>query len=307
MEGLFALLGWEVATGAKKAPPFSSVFKALGVQVDVSQAHLGTIQVTNTPERLEALRAEVQSVVASGKLTSGEAASLRGRFQFAASQTFGRFGIVPLKLLAGRADSSNGSCLLDAALRQALEALMCHVVSGPPRCIRIKDARRPVVVFTDGAAEEGVVTCGAIAYAEEWDAPRFFSLTVPAPLTEMWLLAGTRHQVAQAELLPVALAKHTFSAVLLHRRVLWFLDNDAVRAALVTGNTSAPALYDLLAEVAQLDALTPSFSGFERVPSLSNPADAASRLRAEEMGRRHGAQETAVSWPSGLALKARLA
>ena len=155
MEGLFALLGWEVATGAKKAPPFCSVFTALGVRVDVSQAHLGTIQVTNTPERLEALRAEVQSVVASGKLTSGEAASLRGRFQFAASQTFGRFGIVPLKLLAGRADSSNGGCLLDAALRQALEALMCHVVSGPPRCIRIKDARRPVVVFTDGAAEEG--------------------------------------------------------------------------------------------------------------------------------------------------------
>ena len=300
MEGLFGFLGWETATGGKKAPPFSTVCAALGVQIDVSEAHLGRICATNKPERLASMNAEVQDVLASGHLTSGAAASLRGRFQFAVSQTFGKFGVLPLKVLSGRADGVNKGVLLGAALQQSLAVLLRHITTGPPRVVLLKDNRKPVVAFTDGAVEAGKATCGGIVFAEEWSTPRFFALAVPSTLCEEWLAAGTLHQVAQSELLPIVLTKVTFTQVLLRRRVLMFIDNDSVRAALISGTTAAQASYDLLMEICAADAVTPAHTWYERVPSTSNPADAASRLRRTEVQERFGAEEVEVTWPEGL-------
>eukprot|EP00435_Cladocopium_sp_Y103_P054436 s1937_g17.t1 len=85
---LFSTLGWRLAT--EKLVDFDSVCKVLGVKLNLSEAHLGTATVMNTPERVDELIADIDQILQSGTLTRREGERLRGRLQFASSQLFGR-------------------------------------------------------------------------------------------------------------------------------------------------------------------------------------------------------------------------
>ena len=90
---------------------------------------------------------------------------------------------------------------------------------------------------------------------------------------------GVRRQlVGQAEIFPVNIAQELWEEHLSGRRVIWFVDNDAARHALIKGGSpSGPSA--VLAEAFWDDEdKLGSFSWVERVPTQCNPADGPSRL-----------------------------
>ena len=87
-EGFFSLLGWE--TSSEKDIGFSSIAKALGVEISLADAASGLVRVQNTEARKRALSASIDAVLAAKGATSKEFETLRGRLLFAENQIFGR-------------------------------------------------------------------------------------------------------------------------------------------------------------------------------------------------------------------------
>ena len=76
-------------------------------------------------------------------------------------------------------------------------------------------ARRPMLVFTDGAVEpeEGTtaVTIGGVLFDPEASGPpEYFAAKVLDAKVGEWLACGSRHPVFQAEVLPVLVAAATW-------------------------------------------------------------------------------------------------
>eukprot|EP00435_Cladocopium_sp_Y103_P030657 s5118_g7.t1 len=94
----------------------------------------------------------------------------------------------------------------------------------------------------------------------------------------MWQRAGKRQVIAQAEIFPVSVSKDTWKSLLSGRSVIWFLDNESARSALVRCFSPILDNFCLLQLNARLDTDMQSRNWYARVPSKSNPSDSASRL-----------------------------
>ena len=142
----------------------------------------------------------------------------------------------------------------------------------------------PILVFTDGAVEEGLqlVTHGAILVDPWKQCSRFFGDHIPPDFVKLWTRSGKKQVIAQAEIFPVVIAKCTWQDMLRHRSVLWFLDNESARMALVRNFSAVLDSYFLLLINSRVDMQVQSRNWFSRVPSKSNPSDSASRLQFSE-------------------------
>ena len=89
-ERLLELLGWRFSKKPEKRLPFERSFDVFGVVVDLSASDSGKVVVRNKLDRVEAIAAQVDDMVAEGVCKPSAAASLRGRFQFAEGQLYGR-------------------------------------------------------------------------------------------------------------------------------------------------------------------------------------------------------------------------
>ena len=67
------------------------------------------------------------------------------------------------------------------------------------------------------------------------------------------------------------------------RRTIWWVDNDAARYALIKGHSPSVVMRQLVRLFYSFEALAPTFSWIERVPSTSNPADPPSRNSSKEI------------------------
>ena len=97
-ECLMATLGCQVSKSDSKQLEFSPSFGLLGVELDFG-SRPGAVIVQNRPSRVEQLRVQVAELITQGTLTPKQAASVRGRFQFAESQAFGKAAVASLRLL----------------------------------------------------------------------------------------------------------------------------------------------------------------------------------------------------------------
>ena len=89
---------------------------------------------------------------------------------------------------------------------------------------------------------------------------------------------GKRQVISQTELFPVLVAKETWHSTLAGRSVLWFLDNESAKMAIIRNFSAVIDNFVLLQTNAQLDVQSQMRNWYSRVPSKSNPSDAASRL-----------------------------
>ena len=94
------------------------------------------------------------------------------------------------------------------------------------------------------------------------------------------LQVETRHVIIVLEVLPALVACALWSSQMLHRRCFIFVDNDGARACLIRMHSKSKVIRDMLRRGSYLQAATPSFVWFSRVPSASNVADAPSRPEA---------------------------
>ncbi len=94
------------------------------------------------------------------------------------------------------------------------------------------------------------------------------------------ILGNTQAQViGQAEILPVVSAKWTWLTELEGKRVLYFIDNDSARFALIRSYSPVPSSARLLWAMSLISSRSFSYDWFTRVQSFSNCGDHPSRLR----------------------------
>ena len=91
------------------------------------------------------------------------------------------------------------------------------------------------MVFTDGAVENDCnrVTHGALLLDPVTQKILVFGDFVPPAFVEAWTKYGKRQVIAQTEIFPALAAKETSALELNGRSVLWFLNNESAKMALI--------------------------------------------------------------------------
>ena len=102
---------------------------------------------------------------------------------------------------------------------------------------------------------------------------------VPEGLVESWKTSQDQTQViGQAEAFPVLVARLTWAKYLAGRRVIYFLDNEAARIALVRSYSPVLPTLKIVMRCISWDFSQHSDPWYARVPTVCNVADAPSRM-----------------------------
>ena len=298
VDDLLELLGWSTKTQHE----FSATFDVLGVVCDLTAAQTDRVRFTNKAKRIDELQTDVDRIISAGFLRSGEARSLRGRFTFARGQTFGRCGAVALKCLGEVADGTKALPTLDARTAGALRWLLAMLRVLRPRELRAHPLP-PLLLYVDGACEpagDGIeVSIGAVLMDPSRPdyGPKFFGTKVGPEVVGLWSLDGKKQLIGQAELLPVLLAKTTWSAEFTDRPCICFIDNDSARYSLIKGYSPILDSSRIINETWMKDAELGIASWYARVPTCCNIADDPSRLDFTVLRNMYKSREYTVSVP----------
>ena len=100
---------------------------------------------------------------------------------------------------------------------------------------------------------------------------------IPQEVLDRWTKLVGSQLIWEIELYALLLVRARYCELLLHRRVICFVDNDPTRLALIKGRSPSQAMNEMAQLFLRLELESPSYICIERVPSFSNPADAPSR------------------------------
>ena len=93
-------------------------------------------------------------------------------------------------------------------------------------------------------------------------------------------------------------ARLTWSKRLAGRRVLFWIDNESARIALIKAYSPVLASLKLILQCVKFDALNNCDPWYARVPTVANVADAPSRMSAELVRNLFGAKIVAPVLPT---------
>ena len=298
------LLGWEFSVDPSKSLPFAEIFTSLGVVFDLSRFDEGLAYVSNKLSRVELAKDTIKHFISKGFVTAVERDSLRGKLQYMERYVFGRVGKFIIRSLDGGRPDFKGTFNLSAGDKLLLNAAIVWLDDCAPRDIRPVDDSPPILIFTDGA--EGDVAgcdaaCGALLVDPKTGLREYFGEAIPGELVTEWKDAGAKKIIAQAELLPIALAKEFWARIIAGRKVLLFVDNEGAKFSCVKMYSDNLHSRRILACMAKAELKTQSWTWFTRVASHSNPADPASRLEHSVMSNLYKAKRICVTMPLSLA------
>ena len=293
MEFILHALGWKYAMEGKKAEPHAASFKVLGVELSLQSSAEGQITVSNKRERVDDLVQKLSDILDKGTLSGAEAASLHGQLNFAQGQYYGcslKPAMVFLqKILKGGWHDEYQEDLAVVAVYTVAALRSC-----PPRVISLTDVTTPVMVFTDGAYEpEGdsfIGSAGVVVVDQVLGLRRVFEVEVPESLCEHWRRFGAKQLIIYLELWPILVFLASYSKVFEKRRMIFFIDNNAVRDALIKGSSPICDVFSMLAICSYFISGSHIAAWFTRVASPSNPGDAPSRKMAKLIAEQLGAE-----------------
>ena len=192
--------------------------------------------IYNKISRLESSAHDIQVLIDKGFSTKAERDTIRGRLQFIERHVYGRAGKFFINLLEGGDSHYTGKVHYNDECKLGLLSVVVWLQEAKPRQIRPDDDRKPLLFFTDGA--EGDVpgctaSCGALMVDPEDGTRQFFGEPIPEQLISEWKSEDNERIIIQAELLPILLAKQTWQARIINRRVFVFVDNESAKFACV--------------------------------------------------------------------------
>lgn len=283
MEQFLEILGWQIASDKDKRVPAAVKFSVLGVVVDLSESKRGVIRVENKASRAEEMQEVIEEVEKVRAMTPALAAKVQGRMMFAEAQCCGRWLSAVLEPVKRRALMPANVKWITEELVQSLK--LCHqlMVKAPTRRISAVSTESPCLVFTDGAYEDGHAGCGVVIFSGRLEKPLVMSFKIPSHILDLWKKDGQEQLIAQVELMPIVVVKRQLRHLIGSTRVIYFVDNEGVKEALVSGVTKSPASKTMLHECMIQDSTLNNLSWYTRIPSPSNIADAPSRMRLDEI------------------------
>ena len=291
---LLKLLGWVFATSGKKAEPFGTSCKALGIQFDLSQSSSGVAELVNTEERVDELCALLNEVVSEKFISGATARRLHGRMVFADAQLFGRTGKRCMRVLSrcsqkGKSQLSDSDCF---SLRLFVDMLK----NGKPRVIKQLPAQQ-VLVFTDACYERearswrgGVGGVLVDLATNRWE---FFSIELTDVMLEQLGEAHRAQLIFEAETLAAVLGFILWSGDLGGRLGHLFIDNEGTKFSLLRGVSENECVNKLAQIFAEYEMQSSALVWLSRVASHSNIADGPSRNDCTMLAKHRAVDRTA--------------
>jgi hypothetical protein len=173
--------------------------------------------IRNKESRATNTLALLSEILEAGSMEQHTAASLSGIMLFMEQQIFGRCGAIASRTLSRRLVDESGGWKRSASYRKLLEWLPRYFKLAPERVIRFCPGCGPVIICTGGAYEKGVATIGGTIV--DGACRQTFGCTLPGMIST----SGRRSE--RCEVL--------WSFRLKRRRVLWLIDNESARFALI--------------------------------------------------------------------------
>ena len=163
-----------------------------------------------------------------------------------------------------------------------MEWIVHQLEEARPRIISPRRFDPPVLVFLDGSCEDEGTMIGGVLFAPG-ERVQCFGARVPDKLVESWKTRLLQKQViGQAELFPAVVARWTWAHHLKGKRVLYFIDNESARLALVKAYSPVVPSLKLIMACLGWDQTNLSSAWYARVPTHSNIADGPSRFAIPE-------------------------
>ena len=286
-EKFLDLVGWKYSVKEAKRKPMSPIFSVLGVDVDLSASKSGLVLVRNKESRVNQIQLEISEIVSSRAFSSATASSLRGRLQFAESQTFGRAISLFMRSCNSRATGAKPGSNLDDDMMKELQWAKGFIAEDCPRILKVDQSSVRVVIFTDACLEDNDRTAGigmvAMVCRDGIPTKKFFlSERVPKEVLEK-LQVNTPKVIAGLELLAAVMAVDILKDFLVARRAFLFIDNEAARASLLSLWSPIFTHARMLQHLWELVRSKSIFMWTSRVPSLSNVADKPSRFEIVQL------------------------
>ena len=280
MEFILHALGWKYAMDGKKAEPHCSAFKVLGVELDLSESHRGSITVSNKRERVDDLVKTLGRILDKGTLTGAEASTLHGQLNYAQGQYFG-CSLKPTMIFLQKILRGGWSDEYQSELAVVAVYTVAALRSCPPRVISLADIRTPVMVFTDGAyepdGESHLGSAGLVLIDRVLGIRKVCQVSVPLALCDHWRRFGAKQIILYLEMWPILVFLFRCAGEFAKRRMIFYIDNNAVRDALIKGSSPICDLFGMLSLCSYFISRSHLSVWFTRVASSSNPADAPSR------------------------------
>ena len=245
----------------------------------------GTVYFRNTERRVSEIKSFIEKVLASGQLPHHEALRLRGRCQFADSQVFGRTGKKCLSLITAHAFGLNE--FISHELRTELQRFALRLETEAPRLIKLVEggAWR---VYTDASYEPGAECSfcglGGVLVDPKGSPQKFFSFVLSESQKSFLGEKASSQIIFPAEMLALVIAMEVWSEDLRGSPTIFFVDNNGVRDAAISGNVKSSVARRMLETLLQKEYELSLVPWYARVPSPANPADEPSRV---ECGRLH--------------------
>jgi len=302
----FKLLGWAFSESGDKAPPFSNLFQALGVTINVSALHLGMVQLGNTESRRKEIIEFLDLVLSRGSMTKQEALRLRGRLQFTSGNVFGRVGKCSLSAITNHAYLQRGTNLS----QDALLAIRLHrhlLDDGRPRELKPASSE-PWFIQTDASYDEvaGAVDAGigAVLFSPQGKPVSYFSKKLPAELIGKLNESAKQNAIFECEFFALFCSFLAWGERITNAVVI-FTDNNGVRDCLISCSSTNATAKKLLVATMALECKIQLTPWYARVPTDSNMADGPSRYRCQkviDLGAREYPIDVLDSWSQLMAL-----
>ena len=225
----------------------------------------------------------MDEVEAARTITAAHASEIQGLLNFAVSFYMGR----GLKhLVSAFMPFAEGQQCKDAdELVSLCSYARTMLRAQKPRVHSTLESNRPILIFTDGAYEDGVATAGAVVV--DGSQRHAYVVTVPDELVKLWNRVAGDQIISQVELWALVSVRLCLRKQLLGRRVIEWIDNESTRMSAIKANSPSVSMRILARVLADLELQWPSYSWTERVCSFSNPADLPSRNKMQEATQRY--------------------
>ena len=270
----FTLTGWAVSHEKDKG--FSTLAKALGVEISLCDLALGVVHVCNTQGRKDEVKDQIDTIIRQKGARGSTLASLRGRLLFAESQVFGRRAAQEMKVLGGFCDVG-GWVKMNDRLETALSFLRDKIISGPPRSLSLRS--KPLFhIYSDACREPEYGGVGGMLFHPGGHVVSWFGAKLGYDEFSH-LAAGEIREtlIYELELAACVLSLQKLLPKGMPCEVICFLDNDAALSGLISGKAGSVGVRPFLRSLSALESSVDITLWFERVASHSNPADAPSR------------------------------
>ena len=289
---LFSCLGWTLSTDPSKDVDFSTSFQALGVEFDLTNVPKGFFTVGNTASRREELVTKINAILAADSISPSEAQSMRSRLLFAEAQLFGRFAKQALHVV-GKAGLRNAELKpLDREFVISLRWMRDRVLTGRPRQIDCHH-HATFFLFLDGACTPKTASepwsgtsIGGVLVDGSGNPLSFFGHVLSEEWVRTWSEKDRSQNIFEAEVLPYLISLRIWSRILSRTCIFVFIDNEAARAAWITGFAHSNIAQQFLSAGTALEADLEIHPFFARVPTHSNLGDDPSRGRFSDLEAR---------------------